>query len=231
MSITAISVSKTYTTKGSRSPNTEALSNVSLDITPGTFTLIHGPAGSGKTTLLALLGGIISPTGGEIACDGVSLAGAADIELARFRELKVGYIPQTPALLEDLTLLENVILPNAFLARKVQELKSRAIRLLDCLGLRAKSGVKPPELSGNEKKKLMTARALVKDPPFLFADEPVAGLDDRSASAVLGLFSELQTRGSAVVIATNATLFLKPAPSTYRLSEGRIVEYRRGKPR
>jgi putative ABC transport system ATP-binding protein len=231
LSITAISVSKTYLAKGPRALRTDALSNVSLDIAEGTCTLIHGPAGSGKSTLLALVAGITPPTGGEIVCNGVRLTRAADIELARFRGLFVGYIPQAPALLEDLTVLENVIIPHAFLSRSVGELRNRAIRLLDRLGLRAKSELKPPELSGGEKKKVMTARALAKDPLFLFADEPVAGLDDGSASAVLGLFSELQSRGSAVIIATNTPLYLKPAPSTYKLSEGRIVEYRRGKTR
>jgi putative ABC transport system ATP-binding protein len=175
---------------------------------------------------------MITPTGGEIVCDGFRLTGAVDAELARFRERKVGYIPQSSVLLEDLTVIENVILPHAvFSERSVTELRRSAIKLLESLSLREKSGVKTRELSGSDKKKLMTARALVKEPLYLFADDPVDGLDDRSASAVVGLFMELQARGSAVVIATNTPLYLKPAPSFYRLSEGRIVEYRRGKTR
>jgi putative ABC transport system ATP-binding protein len=232
LNISAISVSKTYTTRGVKALRTEALSNVSLDIPAGTVSLIHGPAGSGKSTLLALLAGMMEPTGGQILCDGVRLTGAADAYLARFRERTVGYVPQHPALLEDLTVIENVILPHAlFAGRSVTDLRHRAFALLDRLGLREKSGVKTRELAGSDRKKLMTARALVKEPPFLFADDPVGGLDERSASAVMGLFSELQTRGSAVVIAANVPLLLKPAPSSYKLSEGRVVEYRRGKTR
>ena len=228
MSITATSVSKTYA--GPRALRTEALSNVSIEITEGTCTIIHGPAGSGKSTLLGLLAGIARPTAGEIAFNGFRLTRAADRELARFRELHVGYIPQSPALLEHLTLLENVILPHAFFQRNVTELRRKAITLLDILGLRAKTGLKPPELSGSDNKKAMTARALIKDPLFLFADEPVAELDDGSAAAVLGLFSELRTKGSALVMATRAPFSLKPVPNTYKLSGGRIVEIRRVKP-
>jgi putative ABC transport system ATP-binding protein len=231
LSIKAISVSKTYMTGGSGCLKTEALSNVSLDINEGTCTLVYGPTGSGKSTLLALLAGITPPSSGEIVFNRIHLTRATDTELARFRELHVGYIPQAPVLIGDLTLFENVVLPHAFLKRSVKELKDRANRLLDGLGLRTKSGFKPRELSGGEKKKAMTARALVKDPLFLFADEPVSELDDGSAATVLGLFSELQRKGSAVVIATHSPLLLKPVPSTYTLSGGRIVEYRRGRAR
>jgi ABC-type lipoprotein export system ATPase subunit len=169
------------------------------------------------------------PSTGEIRFDGARISRTGDGALADFRRRWVGYVPQSPALLEDLTLLENVVAPHVFLETSMRELKERALALLDRLGLRGKSGVKPPELSGEEKKLAVTVRALVKEPHFLFADEPVAALNNGSAAAVLALFSELQARGSAVVAANRTPLSIKPAPRTYKLLGGRIVEIRGGK--
>jgi ABC-type lipoprotein export system ATPase subunit len=227
--ITAASVSKTYATRGLHAPRTEALSNISLEIKQGTCTVIHGPAGSGKSTLLSLLAGISSPTAGEILWNGVRLTRAGDVSLADFRKRCVGYIPQVPALLEDLTLLENVMAPHVFLEIRVGELRDRATDLIERLGLRAKSRFKPSQLSEDEKKMTMTARALAKDPPFLFADEPFTVLNNGSAARVVTLFSELQAKGSAVVAASRTPLSLKPAPSAYKLLDGRMVDIRRGR--
>ena len=223
MSIKAISISKTYFPFGDGAGGVRALNRVSIDINEGTCTLVRGPTGSGKSTLLALLACISPPTEGEMAFDRVHLPGAAETELSLFRERYVGFIPQSTLLIGELTLLENILAPHVFLGGRARELKPRALVLLERLGLGGKAGFLPRELSEGEKKKGMAARALLKEPLYLFGDEPVAHLDEDSARSVLGLFWELRRKGSAVVLAAHGLSRLEECMTVYELLRGEVV--------
>ena len=243
MSIKCISVSKTYFISGdsSQAPpahrpearnhrhRVHALLNVSIDINEGSFTIITGPTGSGKTTLLSMLAGIALPSEGEVAIGRLRLTASKDADISLFRARHIGFIPQTVCLIGDLSVLENVIAPSAFQSMSIPHLRASALALLERLGLARKAACKPHDLSGGEMRKVMIARATVKEPSYILADEPLSDLDRDSAVQALRLFSDLHKRGAAVVIATQAAIRLKRPMDIYRLEGGIISRHRRGR--
>jgi putative ABC transport system ATP-binding protein len=228
VSLKLIRLSKIYENTGESPPIIEALKNVTLDINDGTCTMFYGPTGSGKTTLLTLMAGIIQPTFGEIVLNSLHATRASDREVTQFREQHIGYIPQEILLIKDLTILENLLSPNLY--RKVQKraLRRRANMLVERLNLGHKAHSKPHELSGGEKKKAMIARALLKDPHYLLADEPVSELDRDSAHDIMKLFNEYCRRGTAVIVASHKKLQIRRSSDIYLMHKGRIIEYARG---
>jgi len=229
LSIKAISISKTYFPGKKDHSMVEAVKEVSIDINEGSYTLIYGPTGSGKTTLLSLLAGIIKPTRGEVVLKNIHFSSSTDGKISWFRENYIGYIPQNMLLLMDQSVFHNVISPNIFLKYRIKHIKRKAVQILDHLGLKSKINLLPFELSGGEKRKVMIARALLKEPLYLFADEPVSELDDESTDSVLSLFSELQSKGSAVVIASHKPLKFKTLIDFYAIEDGKIKSHHRGK--
>lgn len=228
MSIRAQSVSKLYRGTASGTGQVVAVNNISLDINEGSCTAIFGPTGSGKTTLLTLLSGLSRPNTGEVIFHTLHLSQCSDRMISTFREGHIGYIPQSMMLIKDLTVLENILAPNAFCTRRIKQLKAGAHLLIERLNLQHKASCKPAMLSGGESRKVMIARALVKRPAFLFADEPISDLDDRSAGETLELFTELQEEGSAIVIASHKQLSLNSEADLYTIGDGKIMEYSRG---
>ncbi len=231
MSIKAISVSKIYQNPEIGSQSIEAVKDISLDVNEGSYTVIFGPTGSGKTTLLSLFLGITKPTGGEIVFNNIHLSQSNDNKISLFRERYIGYIPQNMLFIKDLTVLENILSPNSFLKRRMKQLKAYALYLLERLNLHEKAGFKPYELSGGENKKVMIARALLKKPLFLLADEPVSELDDESLKDVMYLFRDINKEGSAIIIASHTPIHFKKKVDFYKMKNGRITEYIRGENR
>jgi len=227
LSIKAISVSKTYTRGEEAAATITALRNVSIDINEGSYTFFSGATGSGKTTLLSLLAGIIYPSRGEVVFGNIHVPSARDEKISLFREQYIGYIPQDTLLVNELTVLENVLFPNMFLKRKAKDLRSRALSLLNRLELGRKKGARPFELSGGEMKKVMIARALVKSPLYLFADEPFSELDEESTERVTQLLDEQHEVGSAVVVACHTAISFIHRVDHYLLKKGKITDYRR----
>jgi len=228
LSIKALSISKTYITVDKANPKVDAISDVSIDINEGSYTVIYGPTGSGKTTLLSILAGIIKPTSGEVVLKNIHLTLSSDWKISLFREKYIGYIPQNMLLMMDKSIFHNVISPNSFLSYKIKDLKKKTREILDYLGLGTKINRFPFELSGGERKKVMIARALVKDPLYLLADEPVSELDKESVKVVLRLFSELNNKGSAVVIASHIPLKLNTVVDYYAIEDGKIKTHHKG---
>jgi len=225
LGIKAISVSKTYTSGREIVHSAPAIRNVSIDINEGSYTLFSGPTGSGKSTLLSLLAGIIYPTKGEVVFDDIHVPSARDERVSIFREKCIGYVPQDTLLVNELTVLENVISPNVFLKKKMGELRSYALALLKNLGLNRNLDSMPYELSGGQMKKVMIARALVKKPLYLFADEPFSELDAESTAMILRLLDEQHSRGSAVILASHAPLPSHSTTDCYVLKRGIITGY------
>lgn len=228
MSIKLINVTKRYTNFPFHGPNVEAIRSVSMDINEGSYTCFVGPTGSGKTTLLCLLCGIIRPTGGDVVLNNIHVPKANDGEICQFRERYIGYIPQEIFLIRDLTVMENILSPNAFLNNSIRQLKINANYLLERLKLRDKASWMPSSLSGGEKKKLMIARALLKSPLYILADEPVSELDQASTETVLDLFHEYFKKGSAVVIASHKPLNLPREADIYTIQGGKVIYHRKG---
>jgi putative ABC transport system ATP-binding protein len=181
-----------------------AIDHVNLDIAPGEFVGIVGKSGSGKTTLLNLLAGIDRPTSGEVLVAGTSLGSLSESELAGWRSRNVGLVFQFFQLLPTLTVVENVQLPMDF-AKTVPaaERRSRALELLDRVGIRNHADKLPAMLSGGEQQRAAIARALANDPPILLADEPTGNLDSTNRASVLELFAKLNTEGRTIVMVTH----------------------------
>jgi putative ABC transport system ATP-binding protein len=228
MSIKVIKVSKTYFNHDNEKGIIEAIKNVNIDINEGSYTLFYGPTGSGKTTLLSILAGIIRPTYGELVLNALHVSRSTDRVITMFREENVGFIPQDNLLIKDQSVFENILAPNTFHNRTLRELKRDAQFLLERLNLAWKKHAMPHELSGGEKKKLMIARALLKKPRFLFADEPVSELDHESTNDIMKLFDEHNKSGKAIVIASHKKLKMNQKGDIYLIMNGQIIEHIKG---
>ncbi len=223
MSIKAISISKTYPT----SP-VQAVKPTSIDINEGTYTFICGPTGSGKTTLLAILAGILSPSAGEIVFDTIRFSERDDKSVSQFREQHIGYVPQATLFIPELTVWENILSPNSFFKMSIKKLKSSALDLVERLGLADKIHMRPFELSGGEIQKMMMARALVKKPTYIFADESCSELDNNSADVIFKILDERKKEGSAVIVASHDHGTIPENTDVYMMKDGKITDYGKG---
>lgn len=194
-------VSKTYYTPAGDYP---ALRNVDLEIRAGEFVAIAGKSGSGKSTLLNMVGGIDSPSSGSVEVGGRAIHALRENQLAVWRGRNIGFVFQFFQLLPTLTIAENVMLPMDFCRTfPVRDRRKRALDLLERVGVAAHADKLPSALSGGEQQRAAIARALANGPAVILADEPTGNLDSVTSAAVLGLFREMASSGTTVVIATH----------------------------
>lgn len=214
-------VSKTYV-QGKR--EISALSNVSFRIEGGEFLSIMGPSGSGKSTLLNLIGGLDQPTSGQIFLDGSALHGISDDELTLIRRRKVGFVFQFFNLLPILTAEENVGLPLLLDGVPFSQIRHKAIRILESVGLGSRIGHRPEQLSGGEMQRVAIARALITDPAVLLADEPTGNLDSHISEDILGLLKNLNQAGQTIVMVTHDNKAAGFGKRIIKLKDGGITE-------
>ena len=202
-----------------------ALDAVTLSIPRGEMVSIIGPSGSGKSTLLNLVGGLDSPTSGNVIVDGENLAGLSDDDLTRVRRDKIGFIFQFFNLLPTLSCLENVGLPLHLRGWPRKKVDDRARELLNLVQLDQRIQHLPDELSGGERQRVAIARALSIYPPILLADEPTGNLDTRTGQEILALIRDLHARlKSTVVIVTHDMNVAESCERTIALRDGHVVE-------
>jgi putative ABC transport system ATP-binding protein len=207
-----------------------ALDRVDLIIDRGEMVAIVGPSGSGKSTLLNLIGGLDTPTSGEIEIDGSRLSGLSDDELTRLRRDKIGFIFQFFNLLPTLSCVENVSIPLHLRGWPRKRIDERASELLTLVGLGSRANHLPDELSGGERQRCAIARALSVYPPVLLADEPTGNLDTHTGAEILKLIRDLHQRlRSTVLIVTHDVHVAESCPRVISLCDGRIEEDRAGK--
>ena len=180
-----------------------ALRDVSLSIKKGEFLSVMGASGSGKSTFLNLVGGLDQPTSGEIFIDGRPLHGISDYELTLIRRRRVGFIFQFFNLLPILTAVENVSLPLLLEGTPYPEVKPKAVKLLEQVGLGARTEHRPEQLSGGEMQRVAISRALISDPAVLLADEPTGNLDSQTSEEIFMLLKNLNVRGQTIVLVTH----------------------------
>jgi len=223
-----IQVSKSY----EPSPGGEGdpvLKDITLRVEAGESLAVVGPSGSGKSTLLNIIGALDLPTSGRVCLDGKDLAEQGEIELARIRNLEIGFVFQLHHLLAQLTVLENVLVPT-MMEKDVQarkNLEDRARKLLERVGLAKRMSYTPGRLSGGERQRVAVVRALINSPRLLLADEPTGSLD-RSASGELGeLLVELnREEGVTLIVVTHAPDLADRMARTLELENGELVPWK-----
>jgi putative ABC transport system ATP-binding protein len=201
-----------------------ALSEVSLDIRPGRFTVISGPSGSGKTTLLNLIGCIDRPDSGEVIVAGHAVQAMADDALSDFRARHIGFVFQNFNLLPVLSAYENVEYPLLLGRVAPAERRRRVIELLEAVGLSERRDSRPGQLSGGQRQRVAIARALAHAPSLVLADEPTANLDRQTGAAILALMRSLQReRGVSIVVSSHDPQVQAEADEAVFIRDGRIV--------
>jgi putative ABC transport system ATP-binding protein len=202
-----------------------ALRGVDLDIYGGEMVGIVGPSGSGKSTLLGLIGGLDTPSSGTVEIDGVNITRMSEDQLTDIRNEKIGFIFQFFNLIPTLTAQENVTLPIQFAHKSKFNPEKRAKELLTMLGLEARMGHRPAELSGGEQQRVAIARALANNPPLLLADEPTGNLDHESGLMVLQTLREVREQaGTTIVIVTHDRELAQQADRIVSLMDGQVVD-------
>ena len=202
----------------------QAVRHASARFASGQMSLIMGPSGSGKTTLLSILGCLLKPDQGEVELMGRCLTGLRQPELARMRRDSIGFVFQAFRLFRALSAIENVMIAMAVSGRATAS-RSRALALLDSLGMAHKAHAKPRDLSGGEKQRVALARALANDPPVLLADEPTASLDSASGQQVAGILRRLSESEQRLVIVVSHDPRLVPhAHSVLTMKDGVLEE-------
>jgi len=202
--------------------NFVALDRVSAAFHPGEVTLLMGASGSGKTTLLALLGCLRSPDSGRIELLGENLSAATESRLVALRRKHIGFVFQAFRLFPALNALENVLMP---LRISGGASRTAAMELLASVGMTGKDHLYPAQMSGGERQRVAVARALIKNPAIILADEPTASLDSVAGGQVAGLLqSASKQRGCSTIIATHDARLLPIADRTLNMSDGKIQE-------
>ena len=199
----------------------EVLRGVSLEVQHGEKLFLVGPSGAGKTSLLYTLAGLEKPNQGQVLIDGESLYKLPRCEQAKVRNARMGYVFQSFFLMPELTALENVMVPALIRGR---EGKHRALELLDRVGLGARSGHLPNELSGGEQQRVAIARSLINEPDIIFADEPTGNLDSKTGVAVMELLMELaDEKERTLLVVTHDNQLADQGERMVTLVDGRIL--------
>jgi cell division transport system ATP-binding protein len=202
----------------------EALSDVSLAVDKGEFVVLTGPSGAGKTTLLRLLYRAERPTEGEVEVAGFSVPTLRRSQVPRLRR-SIGIVFQDAKLLEGRTVFENVALVLRVLGAPRRDIVPRAFAALKRVGLSARAQAYPAQLSQGEAQRVSLARAIVKAPALLLADEPTGNLDESMAREIMALLRDVWSRGTTVLLATHrAGLAATLRRRTLRLEGGRLVK-------
>lgn len=201
-----------------------ALRGVDLKIQEGEFVAIMGASGSGKSTMLNILGCLDKPTSGDYFLDGVDIKTMNKDELARLRNMKLGFVFQSYNLLARTTALENVELPLFYNSRvKSRERKMSALNALETVGLSDRMHHMPNQLSGGQQQRVAIARSLVNNPVLILADEPTGNLDTSTSVGIMGVFQELNEKGRTIVFVTHEPDIAKFASRNIIFRDGKIV--------
>lgn len=203
----------------------EVLKQISFTVNAGEFVSVIGKSGCGKSTLLYILSTMDTDYNGELFIDGQNMRNKKEFELARVRNELIGFVFQFHYLLNEFTVLKNVMLPGLKLGKySEQEVEHRALEKLKILGIDNEALKKPNQLSGGQKQRVAIARALINDPIILMGDEPTGNLDKRNTDVVFDIFKELSIEyKQSLLIVTHDNEFAKQTGRIIEMSDGKII--------
>lgn len=203
---------------------TQVLHGVSFSILPGEFISIMGPSGSGKSTLMHILGFLDRATSGTYLFENENVTELDDLELARMRNEKIGFVFQSFNLLPRTSVLENVMLPLLYSRKKINDPEKVARDVLERVGLSHRLDYYTNQISGGEKQRVAIARALVNEPSIIFADEPTGNLDSKSGLAVMKILQDLNEAGNTIILVTHETFTSEHAKRILKIRDGELVD-------
>jgi len=203
----------------------KAVDNVNLKISDGEFTAIVGPSGSGKTTLLNCIGGLDSPTSGDVIIDNELISSYSSGQMIKFRLNNIGFVFQAYNLIPVLTAKENIEMVMLMQGYNKQDMDQRSSDLLNEVGMGDMSKRRPAELSGGQQQRVAVARALASKPKFILADEPTANLDSKSTAKLLDIMSKLNKQENITfVFSTHDQRVIDRARRVVTLEDGKIIK-------
>ena len=198
------------------------LNDINLTVNEGEFAAIMGHSGSGKSTLMNLIGCLDRPTSGRIIIAGMDISKLSDIELARIRGKRIGFVFQTFNLISRLTAQKNVELPMVYQDVPGKRREKRAKELIEMLGLGERARHKPAELSGGQRQRVAIARALANEPEIILADEPTGNLDSKTGQEIMQIFDKLHSEGRTILMVTHDSELAGNCDRIIRLKDGKI---------
>ncbi|MCA1960158.1 MAG: ABC transporter ATP-binding protein [Desulfomonile sp.] len=219
--IQAVDVVKEF---GEGEARVTAVRGIDLSIAQGEFISVMGESGAGKSTFLSMLGGLLAPTRGKITIGDIDIYALKKDKLADFRREFMGFIFQSFQLVPYLNVVENVQLPLAVTHHSEKEKRALAVKALERVGLQDKAARLPNQLSGGEQERVAIARAVVNEPPILFADEPTGNLDSRNSTEVMNLLKKLNSEGQTIVMVTHSRTNAEYADRIVTVADGLIGE-------
>jgi putative ABC transport system ATP-binding protein len=219
-------VSKTFQMDG---VSFSALHDVSLEIANREFVAIMGPSGSGKSTLMHIIGCLDHPTEGNVLIDAVDVSHIGEVQLAKIRNQKIGFVFQQFHLLRKTAALANVELPLIYTGIPRGQRKKRALEELALVGLEDKAQNYPSQLSGGQQQRVAIARALVTNPSLILADEPTGNLDSKSGREIMDLLTKLHEEGRTIVLVTHDESIASFAKRIIRIADGEVLSDKKTK--
>ncbi len=203
---------------------TTALNKVNIEIKEGEFVAIIGPSGCGKTTLLNIIGLLDQPTGGEMFFFDKDITKYNEFKRTDLRKENIGFIFQSFNLIDELTVFENVELPYLYMKMTVQERKRKVDSILERLQIAHRKNHFPQQLSGGQQQRVAVARAVVRDPKLILADEPTGNLDSKNGEEVMQILADLNKSGTAIVMVTHSPSHARYAGREIHLLDGNVVQ-------
>lgn len=203
-----------------------ALDDLCLNVNRGEYLAVMGTSGSGKSTAMNILGCLDRPSSGSYRLNGTAVEHLNDDQLADLRNRELGFVFQQFHLLQELTALENVMLPMVYAGVPAAERRRRAQEALERVGLGQRLNNKPNQLSGGQQQRVAIARAIINEPALLLADEPTGALDSRTTEEVLAIFDQLHRSGITLVLVTHEDDVAARADQVVHFRDGRITSAR-----
>ncbi|RTL58782.1 MAG: ABC transporter ATP-binding protein [Sphingobacteriales bacterium] len=202
---------------------TIALNKLSIEVKEGEFVAVMGPSGCGKSTLLNILGLLDDPDGGSFVFNGIEVAGFNERKRADLRKKNIGFVFQSFNLIDELTVFENVELPLIYNNVKAADRKKRVEEVLDNLKIMHRRNHYPQQLSGGQQQRVAVARAVVNNPKLILADEPTGNLDSSNGNEVMQLLTELNEKGTTIVMVTHSEHDARYSHRIIRMLDGHSV--------